>query len=163
MGATAAQEIGTIQLNNKVIVSDPCYNTDTWCTVRFNTVLPGTYICKVRFYNNTTWGKRVKELFIVHESLKDRHRSLRYEYAGNACVDSGQMGIFDYDYFEKVNENEETKDRWYNEICKTTLKYDYGIFDNLSVVSSSGYGDGSYQVFANWSKNDIRAIKIVFI
>lgn len=153
------KEIGTIELSDNVFVSDPCYNTDTWCTVRFGDVLPGTYHCKVRINKD----ERVKEIIAVHESAINLKNRMTWEYAGNAGVDSGQMGIMDYDHFDKLNEKEKTKDNWYDKVCKITLKDNAGIADTHSAVCSSGYGDGSYPVFGNWVKDKLRAIKVVFI
>ena len=161
-----AIDIGTIELSEKVFVSDPCYDTDTWCTVRMKDVVPGTYHCRVRMLKDplsVCGTKRVKELIIVHESIKDWKKSLKWEYAGNAGVDSGQMGIYDYDHFDKLNKVEETKDNWYDIVCKITLNEDAGIADTHSAVCSSGYGDGSYPVYGNWLKDKLRAIKVVFI
>lgn len=156
--STKAIDIGTIELSDKVFISDPCYNTDTWCTVRICNVTPGTYHCKVRMKD-----KRVKELIAVHESALGLKSRISWEYAGSAGVDSGQMGIMDYEHFDKLNEVEETKDNWYDIVCKITLNEDAGIADKHSAVCSSGYGDGSYPVYGSWNKDKLRAIKVVFI
>ena len=156
--STKAIDIGTIELSDKVFISDPCYNTDTWCTVRICNVIPGTYHCKIRMTGNC-----VKELIAVHESALQLKSRITWEYAGSAGVDSGQMSIVDYDHFDKLNEVEKTKDNWYDKVCKITLKDNAGIADKHSAVCSSGYGDGSYPVYGNWIKDKLRAIKVVFI
>jgi hypothetical protein len=87
----------------------------------------------------------------------------------DVVVDSGQAGIFDLEhYFDDSVIEEEPKfdcdhNKWYRACCEQTLtKMSAGII-SFGVVSSSGYGDGSYIV--NIIKNNdgkIIAIKIDF-
>jgi len=97
-------------------------------------------------------------------------------YFFGVCVDSGQAGIYDAKYFKDDNIVGDYKlakfipindpgDKWYSMNCKITMNYKWHCVDTVpyGVVSSSGYGDGMYDLFVA-SKNDkIVAVKIVFI
>ena len=55
-----------IQLGSHVMVSDPCYDTDTWCNGDLEDVLPGTWRTKTSYmYDRCTdliaWHKDVPE------------------------------------------------------------------------------------------------------
>ena len=156
-------EIGTIMLSDNVFVSDPSYDTDTWCTLNLKGVMSGNYYCKVKKANCGSWGNRVKELIVIHESIKDAKKSIRWEYVDSICVDSGQMGIYDYEHFSQIDADYERKEEWYDKVCGITLTDAYGIVDAQSVVSSSGYGDGRYPIYINKTDDLITAIKVVFI
>ncbi|WP_433957783.1 hypothetical protein [Cytobacillus horneckiae] len=67
--------------------------------------------------------------------------------------------------FLSSERQEEKGEKWYIRICDLTLetKESAGITKG-GVVSSSGYGDGGYELFTIRDENDsVVAIKIVFI
>jgi len=80
------------------------------------------------------------------------------QFAGNFAVDSGQVMIGDPCYLDKWNNN--TNDEWalegkegqysYQGASATTLANNFGELGiGTAVVSSTGYGDGLYSVYAN--------------
>lgn len=149
----------TIQLNDKVVLGDPCYSLDSMNVV--DNVLPGTYRTIIRIVDCNSWGNRVSRLMAFHENYQHRidyednnPETLYNSYTGLTCrdseiigVDSGQAGIFDYKYFCE-NENERDfndVNSWYRKVCNITIESEGGCMDNACVVSSSGYGDGGYR------------------
>ena len=49
---------GVIKLNDKVRISDPCYDPDTWCAGEVENVLPGLWDCLYQDYSSEDpkWG-----------------------------------------------------------------------------------------------------------
>ena len=152
----------TIILSDKVYVSDPCYTPGTWCQAVIENVLPGNYEAIVDKTDNTMgWGNRCSHLFVIHESVS--HKKLNWiEHPATIGVDSGQAGIFDFDSYRndshpipKVESDDKFPDewakkegdKWYVNMCDRTLgEESWGTYDR-GVVTSSGFGDGSYPLY----------------
>ena len=152
-----------IKLENKVMVSDPCYGLNTWCQGVLENVLPGTYDCEVEYSDEGDWGTRVAAIEVTHQ---DYDGIIRFEPEDfEVGVDSGQAGIFDYDYYCKYHTDDDVNDDWYDKVCKITLaKNQAGTIDDLGLVSSSGFGDGGYTCYIARERNGyIVAIRIEFI
>lgn len=206
-----------IQLGEHVMVSDPCYDTDTWCNGDLENVLPGLWHTKALYRND-----RCTDLIVWHKDVEEPSFDKYEETNIIVGVDSGQAGVYDYNHFAKMCRN----NKWYDSMCtykarskmplspleqrcyddnKDLLPYfhvpvsrleefhnripicriKYGIniinFDLLpdgckigyeevlstdrhSVVSSSGYGDGSYTCYvARNEQGQIIAIRINYI
>ena len=115
---------GTITLGEKVMVSDPCYGLGTWCQGVLENVLPGVYDCNVEYSDEGDWGVRVSAIEVTHESCRGRFIALECEDF-EVGVDSGQAGIFDYEYYAKYHmdatEREHVDDDWYDMVCDKTL------------------------------------------
>ncbi len=116
---------GTIHLESKVIVSDPCYGLNTWCQGIIDNVLPGEYKCVSVYSDEGKWGTRVAAIMLVH---KDYSEDFLVYNEMDFCVgvDSGQAGIFDYDYYKKYHKDSEEKDHvdkyWYDRVCDLTYE-----------------------------------------
>lgn len=153
--------IGRIKLKNKVIVMDPCYdlNSDIGFGATLDDVKPGEYIVEV-----AQEGKTVISLEVTHvDYYKEGADPLvdMYDDGGYVGVDSGQAGIYNYNYFKKVS-NPKINHSWYQEICKLTLSDDFGIKDGECVVSHSGYGDGEYDITIGYAGDRVVYISIDF-
>lgn len=159
-----------ILLGNSVIVTDPCYDTNTWCQAKVENVLEGKYDTCCNVVDTGDWGKRNASLIAIHENY--RGEELNWEiFPAEIGVDSGQAGIFDirdyrkdglemelpttmYDgesfdsdkwksFFSKKEDDEEGED-FYKKMCKFTLSDEgWGSYAS-GVVSRSGFGDGAY-------------------
>lgn len=160
----------TITLKNKVVVSDPCYELDTWCAGTLNNVLPGEYICDIAKVHNR-WGDRVSHLYAIHSNYNNiKLNDINEAQDFVVGVDSGTAGIFDYDYYA-LNHLGKTNDYWYKQhICNAFypdfryLGIDIIHTHNKGVASNTGFGDGSYTCFVK--RNDegqIIAIMIEYI
>ena len=114
----------TIKLGNKVMVSDPCYGLGTWCQGILENVLPGNYNCEVEYSDEGDWGERVSAIEVVHDNY-DRPVPVEFESEDfEVGVDSGQAGIFDYDYYTKYHTDSTVRDHvdddWYDRVCDST-------------------------------------------
>lgn len=156
--------LGSIELKDQVVVSDPCYDLGTWCQGIVG-IKPGKYDAYAIITDEGSWGQRVAELVVLLSNAKINgfNEELDFEVG----VDSGQAGIFNLDYYkEKQPDNEwEKDDSWYRRVCDITCSdEDCGTIDNEGVVSSSGYGDGGYVCYAAYNEdNEIVGLRIDFI
>lgn len=157
-----------INLGKSVIVTDPSYNTETWCQAKVDNVKEGEYITHCEIVDTDGWGKRCSLLIASHSSYNVNN--LNWEvYPEEIGVDSGQAGIFDMAYYRKdgldievpkvgydgqpfdrldeIMKPENEGDDFYLKMCKFTLsEKKWGGFEN-GVVCQSGYGDGGYVLY----------------
>ena len=152
----------------KVMVSDPYYVVGTWCQKIVKNVLPGKWVGLTLLSDEGDWGTRVAEMIAVNKSFKKELKNMSFRRVkADIGVDSGQCGFIELSDYKDY----ETNQNWYDRICNLT--YDAtgkdrdrraGILDGSGVVSSSGYGDGGYELFVAKDENKkIIAMKVVFI
>lgn len=163
----------TIKLTDEVMVSDPCYSVPTWCQHKLTGVLPGEYVTTAFRTDNTGgWGTRCAALIAVHKDYTEDTLSWRAVNAADIGVDSGQCGIFAMDtyrndaVFQEPNNfgfsAHESGDHWYGHMCDRTLSdLGWGTYSH-GVVSSSGFGDGSYKLLLAKHNGKIVGIAIDF-
>lgn len=151
--------IGTFELNDKVDVTDPGYNKDTWCRTTLE-CKPGIYSGYAEISDEGEFGKRVARLSIYKDDVRVPLKEMDF-IDGNIGVDAGLCGFFnnkpDFDDFDEWMNFLQTSgcvDDWDAKPMKRVYSVDYGIF------SESGYGDGCYIVYAN---ADRTAFTLVFI
>ena len=165
-----------IQLTEEVMVSDPCYTVGTWCQTKLGNVLPGKYNWSVGYTDEGSWGTRVANVMVLHESYDDDD-SIDWEDHSEVGVDSGQCGIFSMTSYrnDEIAEGittpptdfdlpfDEEGDKWYEKMCKFTLSKDqYGKYDT-GVVTSSGLGDGMYPVEVAYDNDKVIGIRITYL
>lgn len=159
---TYREKIGVVKVESGMIVaSDPCYERDVWCALSF-VAENGRY--KIESEIEEESG-RVAVLRAIHEDYVGK--SLDYAYVNCVAVDSGTFGIFDYDYHKQThnegNENLEVDDEWYENYV-VEMTDNYHIVDDKCVISSSGYGDGTYALSVAYNDDEeIIAVEVVFI
>ena len=114
---------GIITLGDKVMVSDPCYGLGTWCQGVLENVLPGQYDCNVEYSDEGDWGTRVSAIEVTHVNY-DRCALDEELEKFEVGVDSGQAGIFDYEYYAKYHmdakERPHVDDNWYEIVGSKT-------------------------------------------
>lgn len=144
--------------SNALIATDPCYLASfSHVNALIENVENGKWLCKTEYSDEGAWGKRVKSLS-AHLETDHSHTGL-WETIKNCGVDSGQFGFFDLKYFLDQGESREydEESNFYHKVCKLTYneetKHQSGVIENSGVVSSSGYGDGSYNVKVARNKN----------
>lgn len=176
---------GKLEITDKVLLTDPCYDLGTWCTGEAD--LPkGTYNC----YSRTFEG-RVSSIFILKEDFDNLEQLYIVDLDSpieNLGVDSGQLGIFNKNKYKKavsdevfnksldnvfpyedwkrpLRENMPDEDKFYECCCNHTLANDKcGVIENVGFVSSSGWGDGSYVAFYLTDFNENRVgLQVIFI
>jgi hypothetical protein len=105
-----------IELGDKVVISDPCYDLDTGCNGVLENVKPGTWRTKAENLNINNWGERCSALIAWHEDVEEPDED-DYELTGiDVGVDSGQAGIYDYDHFAYIKDDKNRDENWYDSI-----------------------------------------------
>jgi hypothetical protein len=166
----------TITLSDKVRVSDPCYDNDVWCKTNLEGVLPGKYKVDVERSDEGSWGRRISRLVVVHEDFEHHmYDEVRWDEHSEIGVDSGQAGIFCESTYRNDTVEIETPEsdfhivfegegeKWYEKMCKFSLSGEgWGSYET-GVVTSSGYGDGSYPLDILKVDDKIVGMRITYI
>lgn len=169
-------ELGKVALSNKVIITDPCYTLDTGCVKILHTVRPGDYIGYLALADEE-YGKyadgRIAEQYLVPDGMKITDLDCsKFEPIGDIGVDSGTAGIFNYNFFADIrNQESEKKITWkefHDKIYKKNhpgvdANWTAGIVDGEGIVSSTGYGDGGYAIYGIIEDDEIVALNLVFM
>lgn len=171
-------DVGTIQLDKSVIVTDPCYTDGTWCSKELKNIQVGSFKCFFCYSDEGGQERKVSYLIAIHEDFLDyidfkdkfqfdSKKICKIPYYNVIGVDSGQAGIFNYDYYiehqpdNRWELNIDGEKSWYRRICDITCSDELGgIIDNNGVVSQSGDGDGPYSCFTFY---DIKTEEIIGI
>lgn len=167
-------KLGTFKVESgEVRISDPCYKKDTWCAGVLKNVKKGTWIARAWAFDEGSWGERIGYLIAVNEDYRFRFDDPREDTGIDVGVDSGQAGIFDEKYYkddsvfaDKTEKNRKygeaicADDIWYSWVCDITLAEPNAGVIPFGCVSSSGYGDGSYNCSVIKEKGKIVAVVI---
>ena len=152
--------IGSFFLTSgKVFVCDPCYDISIATRYELNNVKKGKWSFSI------IKTDVIEAIRILHTENYFEHTDFQYIFSSG--VDSGQLGIFDIEIYPRTEDTGDidNKDSFYGKCCDASLsKIGAGIIDNKGVMSSSGYGDGCYNVeIAKNNNNEIVAIKVMFV
>ena len=171
------KNVGTIDFGNgEIRISDPCYSLDVWCQIDNVHVLPGNYRCYAYEGRHKDWGNRiwinqivsadpVAESF-VEERLHDKNA---WEEIGSIGVDAGLAGFI-------ASGVDFSDDEIWDDLCRSmhdddgpfhlkTSVEDAYILDQgnqKAFFTSSGLGDGVYDVYAMKMNDMIVALEIRF-
>jgi len=168
--------LGSFEIKSgNISVGDPCYGKQQLAAIpakngkwvafteydnRENAILiahhedfgPPTY-----YLDSADWEKNAQTLFNF------------IDHDGKYCpVDSGQAGVFDAATVDDPNavEVEEvtySQGPWYQACCELTLHPSGAGVLPFGCVSSSGCGDGMYDVYVKKDKGKVAAVMIVFL
>lgn len=158
--------VGTIDIaDDKIDITDPCYDKSTWCRTQ-KPIVPGKYDCYAGVGGNKAWGKRVYALIILVSGL-DLDGKYDVQSVGTIGVDAGMAGFF-------VNKPDYSHDEW-NQVCEYVFESDglkrpkkFLIVDENSpfrckgFFSESGIGDGEYVLYAINQHNKTVGYKLEF-
>ena len=171
-------------VSGTIVASDPCYKIPTWCQGIIENVRKGTWLAKVDVSDEGAWGMRIASLTVVNKDalnpqleskIVDMYSTEPLNFDGG--VDSGQFGFFDKDFYQNddvakgldkadFGDDYDTQDgdKWYRACAKLTLADEsWGVLPN-GAVSSSGYGDGSYDVFGIKDENgEYVALSVLYL
>ena len=121
-------------------VADPCYQPDTWCLGILSRVATGNWKAYAQYDDG-----RPSRLLVLHETQivngVTSKLVLNRTLDADIGVDSGQAGFFDV----TLNTWGRGGKGFYDRICAMTLGSKSGGVLNLGAVTSSGFGDGSYE------------------
>lgn len=160
---------------DEIVVSDPCYDEDVWCRHTVKDVLPGNWNADFTrapcgFSSN---DHRNAEIRAWHTDKWEEASKGTWELESHQIgVDSGQAGFFDKAHYkdEKVVPEEWKKDfriceddPWYAMNCHKTINFPGMGFVPYGVVSSSGIGDGQYNLYSKKVDGKVIALKLVFL
>ena len=152
--------IGKVKFGNKVLVSDPMYQVGTWCTALLDNVKAGTYNAEVDIADCGELGKRVGAIRVRHKDYMDV--CPEFAVGGDSCgagVDSGLCGFWDYDKFAKIKGNKTENEKFFNRLLNINK---YGV-EKFGVLSSTGFGDGAYPIYAGFADGEIVSLEVEFI
>jgi len=157
--------------SGKVTIQDPCYDASEYenlYQVCYQTkAKKGEWKSEAITTDDTQgWGRRVCKLQACHSDYNlhsSNHEVTKRKYS-NLGVDSGQLGIFDLSTFQPPSRNSyDDLESYYRKACELTLSQDqWGVLEN-GVVSSTGYGDGNYDVQLDYINDEIVAVFVTFI
>ena len=164
---TSISSAGYIELSGKVVVSDPCYDRGVWCMATDIAVKPGKYATYIAKKNEKRFGIRVAVVMAVHLDYVNSIKNEWEPYGVCVGVDSGQCGIFDDTVYPATKESGgeyDDENSFYGECCKLTLSDSQGgiLKSRNGVVSSSGYGDGSYELLCQRHEGECVALMVDF-
>jgi hypothetical protein len=158
--------------SGKMVLSDPCYELGTWCQGVAENVKNGTWVGVLEQSDEGAWGVRNSILISMNVEAMKKNPLLERELMSSGDlinwggVDSGQFGHFDFANYRKdenaidvpkVWEDEwesQEGDKFYRACCYQTLETEdsFGVVP-FGVLSSSGYGDGSYPTYGIKDEN----------
>lgn len=151
------KQIGEFEVkSNHIVVSDPCYLRNEPGEISL-LARPGKWVAEVEME-----GGRVAVLLARHESHRFGGKWERFPK--DAPVDSGQMSINCENAAGPLHHDPDEFEDYYNKCMYRTCETgDYGTFGGTA-VSSSGWGDGCYDVHTE-KNGDGRAVavKVTFI
>lgn len=146
---------GTFDFGGSVDVTDPCYDHRVWCRLNGIRIAEGKYACIVRRRDCGIWGERTAAIGIYREGSPEP-RPGDAELIGSIGVDSGMAGFF---HDKKDFSNEE-----WDSFCSLASERRDAWIAYGGFFSSSGYGDGGYDVYAcRDNDGEIIGMEIVFI
>lgn len=155
--------------SGRICITDPCYDKDANGTLYNLKAVKGKWYGEINYEDCKQFGNRVANLVVYSQNIEDIVKSFKFKLLSKKIyVDSGQCGIFDYKEYPNYELNPQEKeygtDSFYSRCCQNTLKKDFGVVDNIGIVSSSGFGDGCYTVYGiKNNKEELICISLVFI
>lgn len=158
LGRDAEGEVAIVHVpeGQKVDVTDPCYDADTWC--RMQVELPaGDYTAFIVRKDCGSWGTRVQSSGICLKKYIDHCSLLNFHQVGPVGVDAGMMGYF-------VNKPDYSDDEW-SKFCDELGAADWPdeCVKDGGYITSSGYGDGVYPVYLMKVDGVTVGVMVVFI
>lgn len=154
------KEIGIKSFGEKIDITDPCYEKNTWCRMNGIKIREGEYRCIVYIQENKSkcpvTGKEIEServsMITIHQGGVPAHKYMKQ--IGTIGVDAGMAGFFE-------NKPDYTDEQW-EEFCEKVREGNAWITDE-GFFSESGYGDGCYPVYARYEGRKITALEIRFM
>ena len=144
-------EYGTKTFPEKIDITDPCYDKTVWCRMNDFEISPGKYNCYVTELDDEetgNWGDRVSRIGI-RKAKGDIYRRV-----GSIGVDAGLAGFF-------INKPDYTDKEWSKFCGRCGSDRAWNIKEGF--YSESGFGDGSYSVWAGYKNGKVVEVYIDFI
>jgi hypothetical protein len=159
----------SFKLGGLVHLTDPCYDAPD---PRYELINDGCGLYNVpclegdwratRSYNDNRDAERENRVVgftIVSADLGAKAVRTKSYRVG---VDSGQFGIFDASIYENDSDYD-VEGSFYRTVCDITNQENCGTVFNSGFVSSSGYGDGGYNLICGFFDGKLAYASITFI
>lgn len=154
-----------VTTSSNILAIDPCYDEDLG-TVISNAAL-GKWSAFVAYSDEKIWGRRVASIEIYHDDFRVSHLlDSRWKSYGHDAVgvDSGQAGFFQLERYQENGKGDfNDKDSFYGKVCDLTLSNEQCGLLEYGAVSSSGFGDGGYELQTIEKDGQTVAARIIFI
>ena len=111
------EKIGKIQLEEEVILTDPCYTPNESRNNKIK-VKPGTW--NVSYAQLGIYSTRPEYLILSHESYTETPKRLT-KLPFTIGVDSGQLGVTNVSEYENIYSGD--SEAWYDFICEKTYRH----------------------------------------
>ena len=136
---------------NLIDITDPCYDRDVWCRLNNVEISEGCYSCVIWIEDDKEFGESVRIIGIYKDGQIPYSEDM--EAIGFIGVDAGLAGFFE--------NKPDYKDEEWLEFCDS-IKEGNAWIKKEGFFSSSGYGDGEYDVKAFYKEGKITALEIYF-
>lgn len=148
------KEVDTVEwesVSGTLIVADPCFVSPDHrvSDCRLGKWYTDVEKIGVQWSGTEKIDRRISKIVCYHEDYKDeKSREILECHKGtDATVDSGDVIVLDQDCYPEDDSNEQLFDPFFNYCGKQTLsKKRYGVIYGKGIATSSGYGDGCYDV-----------------
>ena len=147
--------------SGKIIITDPCYKFSE------DNVIPaknGKWTASV----NTNSQGVIAELIVLHKDFYTVN-PIEQILTFSCPVDSGQAGVFDADMYSRYQGGKYGDlTTFYGKACHLTCDTEdqSGIVvmdgNAMGAVSSSGYGDGDYEIAGFYANGELYGIRVYF-
>ena len=135
-------------LGKEVYLTDPCYDTSTWCQALLTNVKEGKWVIDYEYNEFEDGMEQQIILSLAHEDYGLAIFEDYYDEVKESAVlgvDSGTLGVFDKKYYEKYHGENKIDEDWYDKnICGEYLRRGANITDGKGVWCNTAYGDGEY-------------------
>lgn len=174
------EEVGVIKVvSGRLLAADPCYIPNSLgygLAHVIDDLEEGEWRAQVVTQDEGTWGVRVAELSVVAAS--EPYYPRYWDHVGTAAVDSGQFSFTDEDFLPGWDPTNGAFGDWDRnlELAKEAKAYSYYgacaasvhkaglVGGDRMVCSSSGYGDGGYEVYVARNAEGVGiGVKVIFI
>lgn len=159
------QEGNVINIENGIYLTDPCYSTTTWCQQLLEDVKSGKWLVDYEYNEYEDGTEQEVILSLAHEDYGMAIFSDFYDEVIDSValgVDSGTIGVFDKDYYEKYHYANSINDDWYdNNICLSSFRRGANITDEKGVWVNTSCGDGEYVAQLYKKDGKIYGIEII--
>ena len=160
-------EMKEIYLSKEVYLTDTCYDITTWCQDLLKNVKEGKWLVDYEYNKYDDGMKQEVILSLAHEDYGMAIFNDFYDEVKDSCilgVDSGTIGVFNKDYYEKYHFENDIDNDWYEKnICSATnaLRRGANITDNEGVWINTSCGDGEYSANLYIKGGEVCGIEII--
>lgn len=156
--------------SGRINISDPCYSNEVACRGDVLAV-NGEWACHIAMSDEGSFGRKITRLSAWSIDIDPNAEEITRRIAPFTIgVDSGSVGIFDFDQYPPQGSSFGTEDNGFFSKCHSLVAGEdqAGIVEikdhKMGVVSRSGFGNGGYKAML-WENEHGRTeeIEIAFI